>query len=90
MKALNLSMCANGSKKNKKLVTRTAWDPPLGSVEIRKIAQFWNGYNFFITSWGKDQDGIFIPGLVSHLAGWNFTWKFGHPIEKWKFHGIQT
>ena len=62
----------------------------LGSVEIRNIGKIWNGYCFFIALGGKDQDGFFSLGLVSHLAGWNFIWKFEPPIEKWKFHEIQT
>ncbi len=45
---------------------------------------------FFIALGGEDQDGIVFSGLVSHLAGWNFIWKFYPPIEKWKFHDIQT
>ena len=45
----------------------------LGSVELRKIAKFWNGSSFFIALWGEDQDGIIITGLVGHLAGWNLT-----------------
>ena len=61
-----------------------------GSVEIRKITKFLNGYSFFIALWGEDKDGIFIPGLFSPLARWNLIWKFEPPIEKWKFHEIQT
>ena len=69
------------------------WDLPhcpLGSVEIRKNAKFLNVYGFFIVLGGEEQDGIFFPGLVSYLAGWNFIWKFKSPIEKWKFHDIQA
>ena len=56
--------------------------PGPGSVEISKIAKFRSGYIFFIALWGEYQNGIFITGLVSHLAGWNFILKFEPPIEK--------
>ena len=48
---------------------------PAGSVEISNNAKFLNGYCFFIALGGKDQDGFFSSGLVSHLAGWNFIKK---------------
>ena len=47
-------------------------DWPLGSVEIGGNSKFGNGYCFYIALGGEDQDVIFFPGLVSHLAGWNF------------------
>ena len=37
--------------------------PAVGSVELRKIAKFWNGL------WGEDQDGIFYPGS-SQSSSW--------------------
>jgi hypothetical protein len=44
----------------------------VGSVEIGENSKCLNGFCFYIALGGEDQDGIFFPGLVSHLAGWNF------------------
>ena len=44
----------------------------VGSVEIGENSKILNGYCFYIALGSEDQYGIIFPGLVSHLAGWNF------------------